>query len=51
MAVISLTSAKSRYKKAKTIATKTKVMNLAMLNLSYSDQQKFVKWQVDQSKK
>jgi hypothetical protein len=36
---------KARYRKAKKIATKTKIMNTAMLNLSYADQQKFIKWQ------
>ena len=37
---------KNRYRKAKTSATKAKVMNGAM-NLSHEDQQKFIAWQVN----
>ena len=40
-----LATYKSEYKKAKTQAGKSSAMNRAMLNLSYSDQQLFVKWQ------
>ena len=38
---------KNRYRNAKTGKTKEKVMNSAMLNLPYDEQQKFVAWQVD----
>ena len=37
---------KNQYRKAKTSATKTKIMNCAMNNLSYEDKQKFYAWQV-----
>ena len=36
---------KSRYKNAKTTATRSKIMNFVMMNMSHDDQQKFVKWQ------
>ena len=41
---------KSRYKRAKTSKGRTSVMNRAMLNLTYSEQQKFVAWQVKSQK-
>lgn len=39
---------KADYKARKTLEGKKNVMNKAMLNLSYNDQQAFIKWQVDQ---
>ncbi len=38
---------KSLYKKAKTGKTRSKIMNFVMLNLGHSDQQNFIKWQVN----
>jgi len=46
-----LSNYKTRYKKAKTTKTKTKIMNLAMNNLSHENRQKFYDWQVDYMKK
>ena len=45
-----LSDYKKNYKRAKTNVTRTKVMNLAMLNLSTKDQQKFISWQTKLSK-
>lgn len=42
-----LNNLKARYQKAKTQATKTKIFNLAALNLSHADFQEFVKWQTN----
>ena len=41
-----LSDYKARYRKAVKLETKAKVINRAMLNLSYEDQQKFISWQV-----
>lgn len=40
----------ARYRAAKTIETKTKIFNSAMLNLSHEDQQKFVTWHTNHTK-
>lgn len=40
-----LTYYKSQYARRKTQKGKSSVMNSAMLNLSYADQQAFIKWQ------
>lgn len=37
---------KSLYKKAKTHKGKESAMNSAVLNLSYSDKETFIKWQI-----
>lgn len=37
---------KNRYRKAVKAETKAKIMNAAMLNLCYDDQQKFMEFQV-----
>ena len=38
---------KARYRAAKKGETKGKIMNGAMMNLSHSEQQKFIEWQVE----
>jgi hypothetical protein len=43
-----LNTYKNQYLKAKTQKGKKIAMNKAMLNLSYSDQQEFIKWQTNQ---
>lgn len=43
-----LSDYKRQYKKAKTSKGKTSEMNKAMLNLSFADQQAFMKWQTEQ---
>lgn len=40
-----LTNFKKAYSSAKKQATKNKIFNSAMLNLSYSDQKEFIIWQ------
>jgi len=42
-----ITSYKSDYKKRVTQKGKQSVMNRAILNLSYDDKQKFIKWQIN----
>ena len=37
---------KNRYKKAVGVRTKTRIINLAMSNLSHEYQQNFISWQV-----
>jgi len=45
-----LSDYKNRYRKAKTAKTKTKIMSMAMNNLSHENRQKFYSWQVDYMK-
>jgi hypothetical protein len=42
-----LANYKAAYKKAAKSATKQRIFNQAMLNLSYADTQKFIEWQVN----
>jgi hypothetical protein len=46
-----LSNYKAAYKKAKTQKGRQSAMNSAMLNLSHSDQQMFIDFQVDQMNK
>lgn len=46
-----LSNYKTAYKKAAKQSTKHRIFNNAMLNLSYSDSQRFVKWQVQEMNK
>lgn len=46
-----LSNYKTAYKAAKTQSSKKSAINKAMLNLSHEDQQKFMKFQIEQMNK
>jgi hypothetical protein len=46
-----LSQYKASYKKAKSQVTKRRIMNAAMLNLSHDEQQKFMRFQIEEMSK
>ena len=46
-----LSQYKASYKKAKSQVTKQRIINAAMLNLSHEEQQKFMRFQVEEMNK